>query len=168
VTLRLKLTVPLIRRLVAGFPLGRPWFEPRSGHVGFVVDKVILGQVFSEYFGSPCQSSFHQLPHNHHHLSSGSGTVSQVVADVPSGLSLTPPQATAQADAGFLVRGGRFLFHGEQSASRQNFFFLPVIAFPSSRTDRSADTGRLVVNFIIHTFKTTKCFSVNVGDLVSI
>jgi hypothetical protein len=25
--------------------------------VGFVVDKVTLGQVFSEYFGFPCQSS---------------------------------------------------------------------------------------------------------------
>jgi hypothetical protein len=33
----------------------------------FVVDKVALGQVFSEYFGFPCQSSFHQflLHHNH-------------------------------------------------------------------------------------------------------
>jgi hypothetical protein len=29
--------------------------------VGFVVDKVALGLVFSEYFGFPCQSSFHQL-----------------------------------------------------------------------------------------------------------
>jgi hypothetical protein len=27
----------------------------------FVVDKVALGQVFSEYFGFPCQSSFQQL-----------------------------------------------------------------------------------------------------------
>jgi hypothetical protein len=27
----------------------------------FVVEKVALGQVFSEYFGFPCQSSFHQL-----------------------------------------------------------------------------------------------------------
>jgi hypothetical protein len=27
----------------------------------FVVDKVALGKVFSEYFGFPCQSSFHQL-----------------------------------------------------------------------------------------------------------
>jgi hypothetical protein len=27
----------------------------------FVVDKVALVQVFSEYFGFPCQSSFHQL-----------------------------------------------------------------------------------------------------------
>jgi hypothetical protein len=33
--------------------------------VGFVVDKVALGQVFCEYFGFPCQSSFHQLLHNH-------------------------------------------------------------------------------------------------------
>jgi hypothetical protein len=45
--------------------------------VGFVVDKVALGQVFSEYFGFPCQSSFHQLLHNHHHLSSGAGTIGQ-------------------------------------------------------------------------------------------
>jgi hypothetical protein len=26
--------------------------------VGFMVDEVALGQVFSEYFGFPCQSSF--------------------------------------------------------------------------------------------------------------
>jgi hypothetical protein len=31
-------------------------------------DKVALGQVFFEYFGFPCQSSFHQLLHNHPHL----------------------------------------------------------------------------------------------------
>jgi hypothetical protein len=29
--------------------------------VAFVVDKVALGQVFSEYFSFPCQSSFHQF-----------------------------------------------------------------------------------------------------------
>jgi hypothetical protein len=45
--------------------------------VGFVVDKVALGQVFSKYFGFLCQSSFHQLLHNHHHLSSGAGTIGQ-------------------------------------------------------------------------------------------
>jgi hypothetical protein len=28
----------------------------RAEHVRFVVDKVSLGQVFSEYFGFPCQS----------------------------------------------------------------------------------------------------------------
>jgi hypothetical protein len=37
-----------LKWLVAGFPSRRPGFEPRSGHVGFVVDKVALGQVFSE------------------------------------------------------------------------------------------------------------------------
>jgi hypothetical protein len=31
--------------------------------MGFVVGKVALGQVFSEYFGFSCQSSFHQLLH---------------------------------------------------------------------------------------------------------
>jgi hypothetical protein len=29
------------------------------------VDKVALGQVFFKNFGFPCQSSFHQLLHNH-------------------------------------------------------------------------------------------------------
>jgi hypothetical protein len=44
--------------------------------VKFVLDKVALGQVFSEYFGFPCQSSFHWLLHNHH-PSSGAGTIGQ-------------------------------------------------------------------------------------------
>jgi hypothetical protein len=54
-----------------------------------VVDTVALGQVFSEYFGFPCQLSFHTLLHNHH-LSSGAGTIGQLEAEVPSELSLTP------------------------------------------------------------------------------
>jgi hypothetical protein len=44
---------------------------------GFVVDKVALGQVFSEYFGFRYQFSFHQQFHTHHHLSSGAGTICQ-------------------------------------------------------------------------------------------
>jgi hypothetical protein len=40
----------------------------RAEHVGFVVDKAALGQVFSEYFGLPCQSSFHQFLHHQNHL----------------------------------------------------------------------------------------------------
>jgi hypothetical protein len=43
----------------------------------FVVDKVALGQVFSEYFGFPCQSSFYQLLQNHPHLSSGVCAIGQ-------------------------------------------------------------------------------------------
>jgi hypothetical protein len=32
-----------------------------------VVDKVALGQVFSEYFGFPYQSLFYQILHHHNH-----------------------------------------------------------------------------------------------------
>jgi hypothetical protein len=52
--------------------------------------KVALGQVFSEHVGFPCQFSFHRLLHTLH-LSLGAGTMGQIVADVPSGLSLTLP-----------------------------------------------------------------------------
>jgi hypothetical protein len=52
------------------------------------VDRVALGQVFSEYFGF----SFHRLLHTLHHLPSGAGTIGQIVAGVPSGLSPTKPQ----------------------------------------------------------------------------
>jgi hypothetical protein len=38
--------VPLLRRLAAGLPPRRPGFDPGSLHVGFVVDKVALVQVF--------------------------------------------------------------------------------------------------------------------------
>jgi hypothetical protein len=37
----------------------------------------IGGQVFSEYIGFPCQSSFHRLLHSHHHLSFGAGAIGQ-------------------------------------------------------------------------------------------
>jgi hypothetical protein len=56
--------VPWLRRLVAGLPPRRRGFDPGSVHVGFVMDKVALGQVFPrvlrfspEYFGFPL--SFH-------------------------------------------------------------------------------------------------------------
>jgi hypothetical protein len=43
-----------------------------------------LWQIFSEYFSFPCQFSFLRLLHTHH-LSSGAGTIGQIVADVSSG-----------------------------------------------------------------------------------
>jgi hypothetical protein len=61
------MAVPQLRRLVAGFPLRRPGFEYRLGHVGYVVNIVARVQVSSEYFGFPCQFSFHQLLHIYHH-----------------------------------------------------------------------------------------------------
>jgi hypothetical protein len=59
----------------------------RSRHVGFVVDKVALGQVSSEYFGFPCQSLFHKILHPHNHPGQ---------ADVTSGPSWTPPRQLYQ------------------------------------------------------------------------
>jgi hypothetical protein len=60
-----------------------------SGNVGFVVGKVVLGQVFSEYFGFPYQLSFHHTLYNP--VSPGAGTIGQlVVVGVPNGLNLTP------------------------------------------------------------------------------
>jgi hypothetical protein len=50
-----------------GQQLGFNGFPPlRCSQVGFVMDKVALGQVFPEYFGFPCQSSFHQVLHKHY------------------------------------------------------------------------------------------------------
>jgi hypothetical protein len=62
--------------------------QVRSGEI--CGGQVALGQVFSEYFGFPFHS-FHQLVHTHHQPS-GAGTIGQTMADVPSGLSLTPPR----------------------------------------------------------------------------
>jgi hypothetical protein len=55
--------LPWLKRLVAGFSPRRPGFASGQ-HVGFAVDKAAEGQVFSEYFGFPCQS-FHQFLHHH-------------------------------------------------------------------------------------------------------
>jgi hypothetical protein len=57
--------MPQLRQLVAGFPPQLPGFSPGSGHVGFVVDNVAQGQVFSKCFGSLCQFSFNKLLHIH-------------------------------------------------------------------------------------------------------
>jgi hypothetical protein len=53
------------QRLDAGFPPRRPGFA-YGQYMGFVVDKAALGQVFSKYFGFPCQL-FHRLLHYHNH-----------------------------------------------------------------------------------------------------
>jgi hypothetical protein len=68
--------VPWLRRLVAGLPPRRPEFDPGSVHVGFVVDKVALGQVFSPSSSVFPSVSFHRCSitrkrtknNNHHHL----------------------------------------------------------------------------------------------------
>jgi hypothetical protein len=57
-----------------------------------MVDKVVLGQVFFEYFGFSCHFLFHRMLHTQ--LPPGAGTIGQLVADVSSGLSLIPLQET--------------------------------------------------------------------------
>jgi hypothetical protein len=83
---------------------------------------VALEQVLSWYFGFPCQFSFHRMLHTHHHLSSGAGTTGQLVAEVPSGLSLTPPQETSE-----------FMYQGDTSS-----YYLIRLA-----TIRNRDRGSL-------------------------
>jgi hypothetical protein len=50
-------------------PTTAAWVRTRVWQVGFVVDKVASGQVFSEYFSFPCQNrTFLQLLHPRNHL----------------------------------------------------------------------------------------------------
>jgi hypothetical protein len=51
----------------------------------FVVDKVSLRNVFSEYFGFPFQFSYYQLLHTQ--LSIAVSAVGPIVTGVPSGLN---------------------------------------------------------------------------------
>jgi hypothetical protein len=81
---------PELRRLDAGFTPQRFRFDLRSGYVGFVVDKATLERVSSKYFRFHCQFSLRQMLYTH--PSSGTGTIGQLVAGIPNGLSLTPPQ----------------------------------------------------------------------------
>jgi hypothetical protein len=54
------LAMPCCWHLVAGLsPLG-PGFIPGPVHVGFILDKVALGHVYSEDCGFPLSVSFHQ------------------------------------------------------------------------------------------------------------
>jgi hypothetical protein len=51
-----------IAQAVTDFPSWWPGFDPRLGHV---VDKVALGQVFSDHLSFPCQFLLHHLLHIH-------------------------------------------------------------------------------------------------------
>jgi hypothetical protein len=84
--------VPYPRQLVAEFLPRRPGFAPRAVHVGFVVYKVALGQVFPESFGFILSISFHRCS-IFTHVSSGGWTVDPLAAAVPKRQS--HPIATA-------------------------------------------------------------------------
>jgi hypothetical protein len=69
--------------LIAGFPTQLSGFDYRLGHLGFMVNKIAVGQVLSKYFGFSCQFSFGQLLHTHL-SSSGGGIIDQIVAGLPN------------------------------------------------------------------------------------
>jgi hypothetical protein len=58
-TLRI-MAVPWLRRLVAGLSPRRPGFDSGSVHIGFVVDRVALGQVFLRVLRFPLSISTHR------------------------------------------------------------------------------------------------------------
>jgi hypothetical protein len=69
IILRYSIQVNIFRSLVAGLSLRRPGLAPWSIHVGFVVDKVALGQVFLRVLRlSPVNISFHRRSPNSYHL----------------------------------------------------------------------------------------------------
>jgi hypothetical protein len=105
---------------------------------------------FSEYFGFPCQFSFHQLLHTHHTLS-GAGTIGQLVAEVPSGLSLTPPQEEKLAPS-LLIGRVRF-----DSFQRQGLFYSALCLHPSWVPFHSAEQLGLEENFTEVRGRLLKC-----------
>jgi hypothetical protein len=91
---RLPCTVPthLYGRAIAEavsrwLPTAATRVRARVWQVGFVVDKMASGQVFSEYFGFPCRPQFIPPP-SPSSQSPGTGTRSQVMAAVPRGPSM--------------------------------------------------------------------------------
>jgi hypothetical protein len=64
------LAMPWLRSLVAGFSPRRPGFAPGSIHVGFVVDKVAVGQIFLRglRFSLSIYMSCHRRSRNSYHL----------------------------------------------------------------------------------------------------
>jgi hypothetical protein len=69
-------------------PTTATWVQSRVWSSGVCGGQSGAGQVFSEYFGFPCHSSFHQILHHNH---PGQATIGQSMAAVPSGPSWTPP-----------------------------------------------------------------------------
>jgi hypothetical protein len=53
----------IFQAVFAGSPTLRTGLDPRSVHVRFVVDKIVVGQVFSKYLDFSCCFSFRRLPH---------------------------------------------------------------------------------------------------------
>jgi hypothetical protein len=73
----LKGRVIALRRLVAGLPPRRPGFEHGVRSCGIYGGQSGAGAGFLRILRFPLPIPFHQLLHNHPHLSSGAGTIGQ-------------------------------------------------------------------------------------------
>jgi hypothetical protein len=51
----------LTQSVASGFSPRQIQFDPMWNHILYVVDKVALGQIFTEYVRIPCQISLNQL-----------------------------------------------------------------------------------------------------------
>jgi hypothetical protein len=89
---------------------------------------------FSEYFRFIYQFSFHRLLHTHH-LTSGAGTIGQLLTDVPSGLSVIPPQETKRKQIMSNCRDQFFYTIGSRMAVRLS----------ASHADRPLPPGKFLV-----------------------
>jgi hypothetical protein len=72
--------VSWLRKLVAGLSPRKPGFAPGSVHVGLVVDKVALGQLFLRVLRFPCQ--YRSSVALHTQISPGKWTIGLLVASV--------------------------------------------------------------------------------------
>jgi hypothetical protein len=82
--------VPWLRSLVASRLPRRPGFAPGSIHVGFLVDKVALGQVFLLVLRfSPVSISFQCCCPNSYHL--GNAYYANIKAGIHAWVRPTPP-----------------------------------------------------------------------------
>jgi hypothetical protein len=87
-------------------------------HVGFVVEKMAPGQVFSEYFGFPCQPHFIP-PTSPSSQSTGTGIIGQYMATVRRGPSM---DSTSHNSNKKKVQSSlwAFLWHGTRSSQMMN------------------------------------------------
>jgi hypothetical protein len=126
-----------------------PGYEPASCNVGFVVYKAALGEVFSGYFNFPCHS-FHRLRHTHHNNHLGAGTIGQIGAHIPSGLSQPPPPPPNRK---YPTTGGRVITEIHKSVCCK---YMISLILGNSRVQVS--TEFLVFNFVYVAFPVRRVY----------
>jgi hypothetical protein len=86
-------------------------FSTTLGHVEFVLDKMSLGQIFSEYFGFPCQFRSTDSSELIFHLSTGAG----IIEPLEDSVSAHP---TNEQIAGYFICTRPFRMSHDPGANR--------------------------------------------------